>query len=420
MKRIFLICLLAVSVAGASAQKIDKVNDLLAQKKLDQAKVEIDKILENEKFQKNADVWYAKAKVYAAIADDSNVSPNVPGARDVAFEALKKYIDLETQQKYISLQFDQFRPLMSIYSGYFQQGANDFNNKQYEQAFNSFLKAGAVSNLMTEKKWANTPLDTTIILYTAVAAQNAKKEDSAAKYYQILTDHKVNGQGMEDCYKWLADYYARKEDIPNAQKYLALGGELFPKDPFWASMELDILRESGDKDALFAKYEQILADDPRADIFYNYALELYQHGYNPDITKRPANSVELISKVESNLKKVLELQPDNHQAALVLGQVYYNRGVDHQNLAVAAKGTKPEEVKKRADEKAAAIAEYDLAMPYLDMVQKKLSPMGKLKMDDRTALKNALDLMIIIYDQKGQKDKMKEFEVKYNNVDKEH
>lgn len=420
MKKILLTSLIAAAGLGLSAQNLDKVKRMVDDKKYTEAKTEIDKISENEKFQKNPDVWYNKAKVYAAIADSASFAANVPEAREIAFDALKKYVDMDTKQ-HISLQIDKFGPLMSIYSGFFQKAAADYNGKQYEQAFNNFVKAGEVSTLMSKKGWSNTVLDTTVILYTAVSAQNAKKDDEAKKYYTILTDAKVNSKGMDDCYIFLADYYSRKDDLANAQKYLALGQELFPTNPYWASMELDLLREKGDKPALFAKYEEVIGRNPeKVEFIYNYALELYEYGYKPDITQRPANSVELISKVESNLKKVLELQPDNHSAALVLGQVYYNKGVDHQNLAVAAKGTKPEEVKKRADEKALAIAQYDLAVPYLDQVQKKLSPMGKLNMQDRNALKNSLDLLIIVFDQKGQKEKMKEYELKYNNVDKDH
>lgn len=412
--------MIAVVGFSASAQNLDKVKTLLKSNKFEEAKTEIDKIAETEKFAKNPDVWYNKAKVYAAIADNEAESAKVPGARAAAFEALKKYVDMDTKQ-HISMQLDQFQPLMSIYQGFFKTGAANFNAKDYEKSYSDFLLAGEVSDLMQKKGWSNVPLDTTVILYTAVSAQNAKKEPEAAKYYTILANAKVNGDGMEDCYKWLADYYMRNEKIDSATKYLSLGREIFPKDSWWTSMELDMLREKGEKPALFAKYEQAIQESPdKLEFPYNYALELYEYAYNSDPAKRPANSEELIGKVETNLTKALALQPDHHQALLVLGQVKYNKGVDIQNQAAALKGTKPEDVKKRGELKAEAIKKYDESIPYLEKIVEKFDKEGKLKMEERQSLKNALDILIIVYDQKGVKDKMKVYEEKYNNVDKVH
>jgi hypothetical protein len=45
---------------------------------------------------------------------------------------------------------------------------------------------------------------------------------------------------------------------------------------------------------------------------------------------------------------------------------------------------------------------------------------GKLKIEDKNDLKEALDLLITIYEQKGMKDIVKEYELKFNDVDKKH
>jgi hypothetical protein len=192
-------------------------------------------------------------------------------------------------------------------------------------------------------------------------------------------------------------------------------------------MELDRLREKGDKKALFAKYEEIIAKNPTSHVFrFNYAAELYQEGYSdPDVAKRPANSAELISKSEENLLKVVELKPDYTQAQIVLGQLYYNQGVDLNAQVKAIKPPaggklKPEELKKKEDLRAAMMKKFDQAVPHLEKIDAQLSPQGKLKMEDKKTLKDALDLLITIYDQKGNKDKVKVYEEKFNNVDKAH
>ncbi|HEY8387063.1 MAG TPA: hypothetical protein VIK74_00585 [Parasegetibacter sp.] len=421
MKKLILTSLLGILVFNLSAQNLERVKDMIRNKRLDNARTEIDKIAANEKYKKNAEVWYTKAKVYAAIADDSTLAATVPNAREEAFNALKDYLKLDTKQA-ITLQLDQFQPLLAIYQGYFREGANAFNDKKFDAALEEFKRAGEVSTLMADKGWSNVKLDTTIILYSAVAAQNARKDDEAAKYYQILADNKVaTGEEMADCYKWLADYFYRRDKPEEAQKYLTLGKELFPNDGFWASMELDMLRDQGDKNLLFSKYEEVIRMNPgKYEYPYNYALELYDYGYKQDVAERPENSVEIIARAEENMKKALELNPASHQAMLVIGQINYNRGVDLQNEAASIKSTAAEDTKKRAELRQNANKYYDAAIPYLEKVYTKLDPMGKLGPEDRNALKNALDILIIIYDQKNQKEKVKELETIYNNVESKH
>ena len=153
---------------------------------------------------------------------------------------------------------------------------------------------------------------------------------------------------------------------------------------------------------------------------YNYAVELYQQGYNTDKTKRPANSEELISKAQEQVKQSIRIKADYTRAQLFAGQMAYNQGVDILNASKEVKGTTPADVKKKADLKAQAIAKFDEAAPFFLEVDKLLASQGKLKMEDKSDLKEAYDLLITIYEQKNQKDKVKEFEEKFNNVDKIH
>ena len=64
------------------------------------------------------------------------------------------------------------------------------------------------------------------------------------------------------------------------------------------------------------------------------------------------------------------------------------------------------------------LKKFDEAIPYFEKVDQILGSQGKLKMEERANLKDAYDLLITIYDQKGQKDKLKVYEEKFNNVDK--
>jgi tetratricopeptide (TPR) repeat protein len=128
----------------------------------------------------------------------------------------------------------------------------------------------------------------------------------------------------------------------------------------------------------------------------------------------------LIKKAQEKLNKSIQLKPDYSKAALVLGQISYNAGVELQIQAKAIHGAKPEDVKKRTELRAQATKKFDEAIPYFEKVDQILGSQGNLKMEDRTALKDAYDLLITIYEQKNVKDKAASYTTKFNNVDKDH
>lgn len=423
MRRLLLTGFLAAAGTGLFAQSVDKAKDLLKANKLPEAKAEIDKALTVEKNQKNSEAWYTKLKVYNGLAANDQLRAQYPDARDQAFEALKKYTEVD-DKKLLLLQVDGYKPVNEIYQGYFQIGANDYNGGKYDDALKQFSGALAASSFMNSKGWTNLKIDTTSTLYAGISAEKAGKKDTAAVYYGKLADAKIaniNGSNMIDIYKWLVDYYNTRKDDANTQKYLALAKEQYPEDLFWPSTELDIIREKGDKRALFAKYDEIVTKFTKNHLFFfNYGLELYQ--YASDTTKgpRPADYEALTAKSQEMLKKCLEIQPDYPQAALVLGQISYNAGVDLQAQTKKIPGKGPEDIKKRADLRIAAGKKFDEAIPYFEMVDKDLGGKGKLKMDEKGALKDAYDLMINIYEQKNLKDKIDFYTNKFNNVDKEH
>src|SRR6201999_110425 len=95
MKKITLTVLLAVTVMGAFAQKLDKAKDLLEKKKLADAKTEIDNFVAVEKNKTNPDAWYTRSKIYLALNEDAGTKAANPDARNQALESIKKYMELE-------------------------------------------------------------------------------------------------------------------------------------------------------------------------------------------------------------------------------------------------------------------------------------------------------------------------------------
>lgn len=423
MKRIFLSLALAGLFSGLFAQSVDKAKEYLKAKKLPEAKTEIDNALTVEKNQKNAEAWYTKVKVYNAIAADPQLKTTLPDAYVQSLEALKKYAELD-EKKLVLLTLDQYKPINEIYQGLFQEGATNYNEKKYPEAYADFTNAIAAIGFMNQKGWIKQNMDTTSTLYAGISAEKAGKRDEAAKYYTQIADSgitKISGNDMSEIYKWIADYYNRKGDKANTAKYVAIGKAKYPSELFFDELVLDDLRKNGPKDSLFAKYDELVKERPDSAIyFFNYGLELYQ--YASDTTKgpAPANADALIKKSQELLAQSLKLNPDYPQANLVMGQISYNQGIEIQQQTKAIKGSKPEDLKKRADIRAEAIKKFDEAIPYFEKIDQLLGKEGELKRADKSALKDSYDLLVTIYEQKKDKDKAAAWTDKYNNVEKIH
>jgi tetratricopeptide (TPR) repeat protein len=208
----------------------------------------------------------------------------------------------------------------------------------------------------------------------------------------------------------VANHYYDKKDDAQAKKYLAIGREMFPEDPFWNSLELDMTRDGGNKDVLFAQYEKTIAAEPNNHLYrYNYAVELYQAGYNVETVKRPANSEELIQKAAAQLSRAIAINPDYARAQLFAGQIQYNTGVDFLTKAKTTQGD-------ASILKSNALKKFEEAIPYFLAVERLLGKQTQLSAGDKADLKEALDLLITIYDQKGDKEKVKEYEAKFNAI----
>jgi hypothetical protein len=107
-------------------------------------------------------------------------------------------------------------------------------------------------------------------------------------------------------------------------------------------------KEGTDKNAMFAKYEEIIGRYPDNHLFkYDYAYELYKYAYDTAVSKRPANSPELIKKALDNVTAVIKTKPDYAQAQLFAGQIIFNQGVDILAESKKIKSTKPDDVKKK-------------------------------------------------------------------------
>lgn len=408
MKQIFSFLFFFIVSISLHAQQVERAKEFLQNNRLREAKAVIDAALKSTVDQSNADAWYTKARIYNAIASDAGIFTQFPTARMEAFNALKKYTEIDPA--IASLKADGYKTINDIYVGFYREAANKFNNKEYAGALSGFADAILVSSFMSMKGWVNTNLDTASVLYAGVSAEKMNRQDEAAKYYRQLVNAKVRGEGYVEIYKWLAHRSYEQKNFAEARKYLNTGNEVYPGDPFWKSLEIDIMRAEGNKEDLFQQYDKTIAADPGNHLYrYNYAIELYQHAYKADTAKRPINSEVLIQKALNQLNTALNAKPDYAKAQLFTGQIIYNQGVDllSQSKKLAVGG----ELREKA------MTKFGDALPYFLTVERQLSSMPEITAADKKDLIEVYDLIATIYAQQGLQEKKEEYEKKLKELE---
>jgi hypothetical protein len=409
------------------AQDAKKLKAYLDAKQYDKAKAEVDAAV--AKNPSDGLALYYKSKVYALLGADAQFKTTVPDAREQAFEAFKKAVDTDKENKVMfALTQDQYKPIFDMYTGYYDAGAEAFNNgatkgnkADFDQALTMFKNADMVGRYIFSKKWALSELDTQLVLTMGKAAINAGKKEEAAIYLKRLADANVTGTANDKAsyqlpYQWLSFYYKDIKDEANFLKYTALGKKYFPKDDYYDAVMLDYYRDKKDYPSLFKKYDEITAAFPDSvQYHFNYANEAFIYVYNSDAGTKIENREQLLKNISSGLQKVLTAKPNDVNTNWLLGQYYYNTGIDLKEQAIAIKGTKPEDVKKKADLNAQAKDIISKAIPYAEKALLNLE--AEFKKSNKSRYKSIADLMQRIYTTLNQADKVKIYQAKYDTAD---
>ena len=413
MQRFLLSLLIILGSSRLFAQSIEDIEAQVAKGEYDKAKTSVDAFLTKEKNAAKPDGWWYKGVVYNEIAKSEKYKSLAPEGRMDAFNAFKKYYELDP--KAIRATLEQHVRLFDIYNGYFDLGVAGFGASKFDDAYTNFKNALMVEEYIGGKGYEYNGFkfpvfDTTLIQNIALSAYRAKKDDEAAIYYKKIADQRIAGKDNVDIYQLLIEYYMKKGDQVNAEKYFALGRELYPADDRWYQMELEQV-DAKDKKALFAKYEELMPKYPDKYILsYNYAVELFNLTYAGDT--KPADYKEKQQKVEGVLKKTLAINKNYPEANVLMARHYYNILYDFQDDIQAVKGTTPADQKKKADLKTKMIEAADQLIVYSQAAYDLYGAKATLKAGEKGNYKVVASYLATAYEVKGDKAKADEYRKK--------
>lgn len=430
MKKIVFPVLFSCFVSLSFGQSLKKATSYFDANQLDKAKTEIDGVL--AKKPDDAEAIYLKSKIYLKIAGDEKFKMLITGdAKAEALEAFKKAeADSLNMKAQLEIAKDAYKPVFEIYSGYYQDAAAEFNkageNKDkggYSKAMDLFLKAENVGKYINLNKWASLgDIDTTLVLNIAKAAINADNEKMAITYLSKLAEAKIAGvDGKVDenyllPYQWLVLHYKNANDEANMVKYAKLGKEVFPKDDYVDFVKVDYYREKKNVPELLNVYKSLVANNPdSASFHFSYANDIFRYVYNSDDGTVIQDKPGLLNTLKSELETALKLNPEDVSSNWLYSQYYYNNGIETRDSSLKIKGTKPEDVKMKADLLAQSVVNFKASIPFATKALNLLE-VGKLK-TNKSNYKSIANLLQNIYQSLKDKDNLKVYQDKYDAAD---
>ncbi|MFA6245695.1 MAG: tetratricopeptide repeat protein [Mucilaginibacter sp.] len=329
----------------------------LALPSLNKAKESIDKASANQKTAALPQTYAVKASVYGALAELDTVSTTSLPLFTTADEALKKAKELDTKGENKKL-IDNANIILARYQ--LNKGVKEYQAQKYDQAYKSFEFYRSVL-----------PEDTNAMLYTGLAASNAKNYPAAITNYNKLVTTKYSKN--EGVYNDLVMLYLNSKDTTGALKTITDALVKYPNSADLRRTEIEISLQQGKQKEVIDKITSAIANDPKNKNLYYYAGLVYSNigdAAAQKIAKAPAASKAALQtekdqnfqKAADMYKKAIEIDPNYFEANLNIGYVIISPAIDAYNAA----NKLPTNQQKAYDAAMAkANAQFDLAKPYL-------------------------------------------------------
>lgn len=395
----------------SKAQSLDEIGKMMDKAQYATAKSAIDKYLAEPKNAASTEAWYYKGRVYNSLSRDSSIAKkDAYDYKITAFEAFKKNQQLDKLDLRMKSEF--YKSYLDIYLGFYDLGAQNFNLKDFNAAYNAFSKSQDIENFILSKNYTYEELklqklDTALVMNIAASALQGGDTTNAVLNYRRIIDAGIVGVDYERVYEYLVSYYLGNADNVNAQAILAKAKAAYPANDYWAAVELEQIGKTGDKKALFARYEELYVANPlNFQNSFNYSVELYNSLWADD---SKTIDTTMFLKLTTVLKSAIEADK-GIDAMMLLNNHLFNVGADYSNKAALVKGTKPEDVKKKKDMNASMIKYMDESIPYGEKLITHFRDEPKLTNKQKISYKQAANSLSEVYRLKGNTKKMAEYD----------
>ena len=408
MIRSFLtICLLSL-YGLADGQSLDEIKSAAGKNQWDKAKEGIVKYLAQPANASNADAWHLKSLIFYKIVTGDQFQRLAPQGHHEAFEAYTKYLDLSAKAKNNTPAEHDI--LFGVVFNNIERANHYFQQKKYTEALDIFLDVEEMEDFIVKKglkyqDFSFPAFDTQLYVNIAASAVSAKRDDIAVNYYQKIADNRIVSKGFDGIYRYLVDRADKKGDKPTRDKYLMIGRELYPADPYWCQAAL---RDAGaDKKKIFLKYEELIRGWCNNYLtHYNYAVELYNYSFKQ--ASRPADYAKYHQRIPEILKKALAFQSTADANLLMCRYqlLLTNDLIDNYN---AIHDNTPDRQKKKDALTTQINQRYEEVQTYAMNVYNLLDTKQDLQPAEKENFITACKMLSDYWERKGDKVKEKEY-----------
>ena len=272
-----------------------------------------------------------------------------------SFGSLKKCIELDTKNQWKS---DVNRRIESLRAMMFNAGAEMFNQKNFEAAYDAFDGSVKMYDVLSKP-------DTLAMINAALAAENLNRFDEAFNYYKMCADNNY-GKGAEMYQSMIRVLNSPKNENKDDQKILSVieeGKNKFPNDFVLNVEEFNFWYNKGDNEKAQQALQNAIEADPTNKILhFNIGVTYDNLAKTEHEAKNHDKAFEYIEKAVTGYKSAIELDDKYVDAYYNLGALYVNESQEIQSIANDYDGEKYEQEMKRGQET------MQKGIPYLEKV----------------------------------------------------
>ncbi|HRI20325.1 MAG TPA: hypothetical protein PLA68_05205, partial [Panacibacter sp.] len=270
-------------------------------------------------------------------------------------------------------------------------------------------------------------IDTTVVLYTAYAAQNAGKASEAATRYKALADWKIADKDFEDSYKFILDYDTKQKDEASFKKYLALAKAGFPEDAaLWNQFEMAYMNSNSSLSDIVKKYKtEDAAGSLKEDDYISYA-ESFASPDKSQLSQLDSTQQSELKQTAANAFEKAFKFNNNGLYAFNAGVLYYSifGGLDDRYYAYRGESA---DLKVKRDE--VVKQQQEIGSKAIDWLEKAYSILKAKEVREKaesSSLNRSVDYLANLYLWKRDKSRgtnVKDYDaldLKYKQYDGEH
>ena len=362
-----------------------------------EAKQNIDNLLASANGSSQSKNFLFKMKIYGAIAKEKSLYNKYPKANVEAFEALKKYLELDPRENQIKA--DKYDGVNGIYNTFFDKGVEFYKTQNWQEAYYEFQQMAAMGDLLIARKWSTSPFDTTSYLYAAATAQNAKLEPEAVQYYSKLADIKVSGKDYEGVYEYLTKYYLNNPNDEQFKKYIGLAKEVYPTNNLWKDIEFEYTKKNTNLASFVSKFDaEDAANTLTSEAYFDYGNYFANDEKIKDLPED--QRAQYNKKAQYAFEKAYQKDTTNGIAAYNAGVTAYTNWETVAQAARDIKGiTADVKVKKTVANKQAFEA-ADQSIAWLEKAHRSLLGKAHRSNLEKGLLNKSVDLLYNVFEYK--------------------